>query len=169
MKLFRRKGKNEAAAAPEPVYEPLDTVSFRDAVISALKLRCPEDPELLKPLELAYLGDNVYETINRLLAVTGPGRSMAEIHRASTERARAESQAKIAESLQDVFTEEERKIYLRARNAHVGTRTRSASSGEYHKATGLEAVFGFLYLQGRYDRIAWLFRTGAEKAGISLR
>ena len=176
MRLFRRKenklqkaAEAEASAPLETAAaKPLDTVSFRDAVQVTLGIAPQEDASLLKPLELAYIGDTVYEAMNRLIAVSGPERAMAEIHRECTERAKAESQARIAEALQEVFTEEEMKIYLRARNAHVGPRQRSASTGDYHKATGLEAVFGFLYLMGRYERIAFLIREGAGKAGISL-
>ena len=142
--------------------------SLKDRTLSMLGRAGEKDPSLMKPLELAYIGDTVYEAMNRLAAVSGPDRPMAEIHRACTSRAKASSQARIAEVLQEVFTEEEKKVYLRARNAHVGQRARSASMTDYHKATGLEAVFGFLYLEGRYERIAFLFGTGSEKAGISL-
>lgn len=170
MRLFRRKEKKETAPVTEPpVFVPSDTKSFRDAVLQGLSFQIPKDAELVKPLELAYIGDTVYEVMNRLIALSGPEKAMAEIHKACSERARAESQARIAEALQEMFTEEEKKIYLRARNARVGTRSRSATSGEYHKATGLEAVFGYLYLSGRYDRIAWLMKTGSEKAGIRLK
>ena len=169
MSLFWRKKKAEPIEEPRPVYVPKDTASLREAVFAALPLTPREDASLTKPLELAYVGDTVYEAMNRLIAVSGPDRAMAEIHMECTERARAETQARIAEALQDLFTEEEQRIYLRARNARVGTRTRNASMNDYHKATGLEAVFGWLYLEGRYERIVFLFREGAGKAGISLR
>jgi ribonuclease-3 family protein len=169
VRLFWRKEKKEEAPQALPVFTPSDTVSFRDALQEALGIAERTDASLLKPLTLAYIGDAVYEAANRLIAVSGPERAMAEIHKECTERARAESQARIAEALQDVLTEEEMKVYLRARNAHTGTRTRSATSGEYHKATGLEAVFGYLYLLGRYDRIAYLLRTGSEQAGIRIQ
>ena len=178
MRLFQRKEKtapeedaegNASASSETAVSGPSEPVSFRDAVQKTLGIPVRTDASLVKPLELAYIGDTVYEVMNRLIAVSGPGRAMAEIHKACTERAKAETQARIAEALQGDLTEEEIKIYLRARNAHVGTRTRSAGVLDYHKATGLEAVFGYLYLQGRYERIAVLLREGAGKAGVSLR
>ena len=169
MSLFRRKQKETPEPEPvKPVYVPADTVSLREAVFQRLQITPRADASLLKPLELAYIGDTVYEVMNRLMAVSGPERAMAEIHRTCSKRARAETQARLAEALQEIFTEEEMKIYLRARNAHVGTRKRSASMSEYHKATGLEAVIGFLYLQGDYDRVTFLIKAGSEKAGISL-
>ena len=176
MRLFRRKkteplrdAETKASAPSEAaVFEPSDTLSLQDAVRKTLSIAPHPDASLLKPLELAYIGDTVYEEVNRLIAVSGPERPMAELHRECSERAKAETQARIAEALQEDFTEEERKIYLRARNAHVGPRQRSASTGDYHKATGLEAVFGFLYLNGQYERIAYLVRSGSGKAGISL-
>ena len=172
MRLFRRKEKKETIPPEEPVKvlqeQPLDTVSFRDAVLETLGIVPRADAALVKPLELAYIGDTVYEAMNRLIAVSGPDRALQEIHRECSDRARAETQAKLAEALQENFTEEEMKIYLRARNAHVGTRKRSASIGDYHKATGLEAVFGYLYLSGRYERIAFLMKEGAGKAGVNL-
>ena len=172
MRLFWRKEKKEPEPAEEPVEmlreQPADTVSFRDAAFETLGIVPRTEPALVKPLELAYIGDTVYEAMNRLIAVSGPDRALQEIHRECSERARAETQARLAEALQEDFTEEEMKIYLRARNARVGTRKRSASIGEYHKATGLEAVFGYLYLCGRYERIAFLLKKGAGKAGISL-
>ena len=170
MRLFWRKEKKETAPVAEPpVFVPSDTESFKDAVLQGLSLQIPKDAGLVKPLELAYIGDTVYEVLNRLIALSGPEKAMAELHKECSERARAESQAGLAEALQEIFTEEEKKIFLRARNARVGTRSRSASSGEYHKATGLEAVFGYLYLLSRYDRILYLFKTGSEKAGIRLK
>ncbi len=172
MRLFRRKEKKETVTPAEPVTirreQPIDTVSFRDAALETLGIAPRTDAALVKPLELAYIGDAVYEVLNRLIAVSGPDRALQEIHRECSERARAEAQAKLAEALREDFTEEEMKIYLRARNARVGSRKRSASIGDYHKATGLEAVFGYLYLCGRYERIAFLMKEGAGKAGISL-
>ena len=169
MRLFRRKEQPAPTAEERPVYVPKDTASLQDAVFLTLPVAPREDASLVKPLELAYVGDTVYEAMNRLIAVSGPDKAMAEIHRDCSRRANAETQARIAEALQGLFTEEEQKIYLRARNARVGTRARSASMNDYHKATGLEAVFGWLYLTGRYERIAFLFREGAGKAGVSLK
>ena len=111
-------------------------------------------------LTLAYIGDTVYELYNREKAVRRADRSVHKLHEECANRANAAAQARIAEYLEPFLTEEERNIYHRGRNAEVNTRPKNMSVQDYHKATGLEAVIGWLYLQGEKERVTELIEKG---------
>ena len=111
----------------------------------------------LSMLGLAHVGDAVYELLVRsMLATRGPA-NVNDLHRMTVSFVRAEAQAKAAEKLAPELTEEEAAIYRRGRNSHVRGIPQHANPGEYHSATGLEALFGWLYLQGKTERIQELF------------
>ncbi|MBP5224169.1 MAG: ribonuclease III [Lachnospiraceae bacterium] len=111
-------------------------------------------------LALAYIGDTVYELYNREKAVRKADRNVHRLHEECAHRANAAAQARIAEYLEPLLTEEESSIYHRGRNAEVNTKPKNMSVQDYHKATGLEAVIGWLYLEGRHERIAELIGKG---------
>ena len=118
----------------------------------------------LSMLGLAHVGDAVYELLIRgMLAARGPA-AVNDLHRMTVSYVRAEAQARAAEKLLPLLTEEETAIYRRGRNSHVRGIPQHANPGEYHSATGLEALFGWLYLQGLTDRIRELFGRIAEDA-----
>lgn len=112
----------------------------------------------MSPLTLAFLGDGVYELMVReRLASRGScpvrklhSRAVAWVNCAAQNRA-------LREALWDRLTEEERAVALRGRNAHVGHVPKNASVEDYHGATALEALFGWLYLKGEADRLRELF------------
>lgn len=120
--------------------------------------------ELLKMsnLGLAYLGDAVYEVMVRAwLCLHGkltPGR----LHRAALSYVAAPRQAALAEQLLPLLTEEETQVYKRGRNASPHSHPRGATRREYQMATGLEALFGWLYLRGKTDRLNALFAAMME-------
>ncbi len=120
--------------------------------------------ELLKMsnLGLAYLGDAVYEVMVRAwLCLHGkltPGR----LHRAALSYVAAPRQAALAEQLMPLLTEEETQVYKRGRNASPHSHPRGATRREYQMATGLEALFGWLYLRGETDRLNALFAAMME-------
>ncbi len=124
------------------------------------------DPKQLSGLTLAFLGDTVYEEVNRSLTVLKGDVPVRQLHLRSIERANARTQSRMALLLEESFTEEEAAVYRRGRNAEVYTRAKNASVSEYHHATGLEAVIGYLFLLGRTDRILELLKTGWEAAGV---
>ena len=138
---------------------------FIETVRETLALEPIDRPELLKPLDLAYMGDNVYEMLNRMIARSQGSRPVQKLHRECTGRASAVTQAKIADFLFDSLTEEEQKVYLRGRNAEVYTKAKNATIQEYHKATGLEAVIGYLFLKGEYERLCTLLQNGFTEIG----
>ncbi len=88
--------------------------------------------------------------------------AVGELHRLTVKHVKAPAQAKVMEKLLPLLTEEELALYKRGRNAHVHGVPQGASVGEYHAATGLEALFGWLYLQGRHERLNTLFAAAME-------
>ncbi len=121
-------------------------------------------------LGLAHIGDCVYELLARSYIVAHGGVTNQRMHQATVELVCAAGQARAAEALLPILTEEERDIFRRGRNSHVNSMPKNADPGEYHAATGLECLFGWLYLLGRHERINELFarvirEIGAGEAG----
>ena len=113
-------------------------------------------------LALAHVGDAVYELLVRSrLAFQGP-ETVHELHRKTVEKVRAEAQARAAAAMIPDLSEEEYAVYKRGRNSHVHGIPAHANPGEYHSATGLEALFGWLWLQGKTERIRALFEIAVE-------
>lgn len=113
----------------------------------------------VSPLNLAFVGDGVYDLMVRERLVCLANRPNKELHQLAVKQVRAEAQAAALDKLLPLLSEEEAAVYRRGRNAHT-----SRSGGDYHKATGLEALFGFLYLSGRVDRVRELFTLVVEEA-----
>ena len=113
-------------------------------------------------LGLAHIGDGVYELMTRAALCEEGHTAVAELHQLATRRVNAPAQAAAVEKLLPALTEEEVAIYRRGRNAHVNSVPRAANIGQYHAATGLEALFGWLFLQGRTERIEQLYAVIAE-------
>ena len=112
------------------------------------------DPKQLSPLTLAFIGDGVYDLFVREEIVCSANRPVKELNQLKVERVRCEAQAELFQQIEPFLTEEETDIFRRGRNAHTShahKRTR-----EYHYATGLEALFGYLYLSGNAERIRTL-------------
>lgn len=120
----------------------------------------PQDIDLhtLSPLALAFVGDSVYSLMVRERLLAQANRPVNELHSQSVRDVRAEAQSAAMERLLPVLTEEEEAVFKRGRNAH-STRT----GADYHRATGLEALFGYLYLAGRIDRVRELFLLCMEE------
>lgn len=111
----------------------------------------------LSPLNLAFIGDCIYEILVREMLVTNANRPVNDLHKESVKYVSAKAQTEAFEKIKDILTEEETAIYKRGRNAKVGHSPKSATEGEYHCATGVEALFGYLYLTEQTDRIKELF------------
>ena len=124
---------------------------------------CPMEVDLhgVSPLNLAFVGDGVYDLMVRERLVCLANRPNKELHQLAVQQVRAEAQAAAMTKLLPLLTEEEEAVYRRGRNAHT-----SRSGGDYHKATGLEALFGYLYLSGRVDRVRELFAFVVEKENV---
>ncbi len=130
--------------------------SCRTAMMKCTEPLSAADVNRLSMLALAHVGDAVYELLVRTkLASEGPSQMQA-LHRKTVAHVRAEAQAKAAHRILPLLTEEETAVYRRGRNCRVHGIPAHANPGEYHSATGLEALFGWLYLQGMTERIAVL-------------
>lgn len=110
-------------------------------------------------LGLAHMGDCVFEILCRAWLCAQGEKTVDRLHRDTISMVKATSQAKFADKLLPLLTEEELAYYRRGKNAHVHAVPKSATPAEYAKATGLEALFGALYLSGRTDRLNELFQT----------
>jgi len=95
-------------------------------------------------------------------------RSANDLHKKATRYVKAETQARMIQALQEELTEEEEAVYKRGRNAKSYTAAKNASLSDYRKATGFEALMGFLYLTGQTDRLLYLIKKGIELIGMNL-
>ena len=123
-------------------------------------------PESLPALTLAYIGDAVYELETRKHMITQAERNVKDYNAIAFSMVCASAQSGAVSKIMPFFTEDEQDIYRRGRNAKSGSAPKSASVEEYRNATGLEAVFGYLYLDGQYERIAELFRFITDDSEI---
>ena len=110
-------------------------------------------------LGLAHIGDGVFELLCRSYLCARGGKNVGNLHRDTIAMVKAQSQAKFADKLLPHLTEEELSYYRRGKNAHVHAVPKSCTPAEYAKATGLEALFGYLFLSGQKDRANEIFQT----------
>ncbi len=115
-----------------------------------------DNPNLLSPSVLAFVGDAVYGLYVRT-ALAEVNRPSGELHRLSVKLVNASAQAKAYFVIENALTEKEVGVFKRGRNFHTSSTPKSATGGEYHTATGLECLFGFLYLSGNTKRADELF------------
>ena len=115
-----------------------------------------ENPRLMSPLALAFLGDAVYELCarRRVLAEGGP---VGGMHLKTVELVNAGAQSAALEQISALLTEEELAVYKRGRNASASSTPKHAQIADYRRATGVEALFGYLFLRGEQARIEELF------------
>ena len=130
---------------------------------------CEErDVRTYSPLTLAYIGDAIYDLIIRTVVVERANRSANDLHKKTVRYVKAETQAKMIKELLEELDEEETDVYKRGRNAKSYTMAKNASMGDYRKATGFEALLGYLYLTDRMDRLLYLVKTGIDKLEMAL-
>ena len=121
-----------------------------------------QDVRSYSPLTLAYMGDGVYELVIRTVVVLRGNQPPKALHRTSSGLVKAQTQSKMMDVLKPVLTDEERAVYKRGRNANPSSMAKHASMQEYRRATGFEALMGYLYLSGQEERIFELVRLGLE-------
>ena len=115
-------------------------------------------------LGLAHIGDGLYELLTRTMLCSDGNKKVTELHKKSVAIVNAPAQAAAMERLMPHLTADELAIYKRGRNAKVNSVPQKADIGQYHAATGLEALFGWLYLQGRTERINDLYSVCVEES-----
>ena len=119
-----------------------------------------QDVRAYSPLTLAYIGDGIYELVIRSVVVERANRSANDLHKKTTRYVKAPAQS--------AMIEEEEAVYRRGRNAKSYTTAKNASVADYRRATGFEALMGYLYLTGQIDRMLQLIKDGIRLAGMEL-
>ena len=118
--------------------------------------------DAISNLGLAHIGDGVYELMCRSYLCAKGNHTVKNLHRDTVAMVNAPAQAKFMEKILPHLTEEEQSYYRRGKNAHSHAAPKAATPQEYAKATGLETLFGALYLAGRLDRLNELFAIMME-------
>ena len=135
----------------------------KEKALETLIRKTDISPNSLNPISLAFLGDAVYEVLVREHLALKGDRPPEELHRLAVTFVSATAQAQATEKLMPLLTEEEITAFKRGRNAKVSHIPKGASPAKYHAATGFEALFGYLYLKGQYERMRELFNLISEE------
>ena len=126
------------------------------------------DIRTYSPLTLAYIGDGIFDLVIRSVVV-GKGNTRAgELHKRTSQIVKAHTQAEMIEKLLPLLTEEEAEVYRRGRNAKSPTMAKNATMSDYRKATGFEALMGYLYLSDQFPRVVELTRIAMEKLHLEI-
>ncbi len=120
------------------------------------------DIRTYSPLVLAYIGDGIYDLIIRTILVRRGNSQPNKLHNRASKLVKASAQSAIIEIIKDELTEEEMAVYKRGRNAKSPTMAKNATMSDYRRATGFEALVGYLYLQGKIERIIDLVKKGLD-------
>ncbi len=117
------------------------------------------------PLALAYIGDGVFDLIIRSFVINRGNVQVNKMHRHTSNIVKAQTQAQMVQALEPLLNTEEEGYYKRGRNAKSHTTAKNASVGDYRKATGFEALVGYLYLTGQNERLMELMKTALTEIG----
>lgn len=120
------------------------------------------DPRASSPLVLAYIGDCVFDLIIKMMVAGRGNRQVHKLHEETSHYVQASAQSFMMRAMQEHLTEEEHAVYRRGRNARSVSPAKNQSITDYRRATGFEALIGYLYLQGEYQRLAELVTVGLE-------
>lgn len=116
------------------------------------------DLRTYSPLTLAFIGDSIYDLVVRTIIVGRGNARPNHLHRETASIVKASAQAKAMDKIEGLLTEEEMEIFKRGRNANSATTAKNASKADYRRATGFEALIGFLYLSDQTDRMLELIK-----------
>ncbi|MDO4275337.1 MAG: ribonuclease III domain-containing protein [Eubacteriales bacterium] len=124
-----------------------------------------EDRDLrtYSPLTLAYIGDGIYELVVRTILVKRGNCPVNRLHKQASSLVKAAAQSAMMEVIEPMLTEEEQGVYKRGRNAHSPTMAKHATMSDYRRATGFEALMGYLYLKEEYPRMLELIHAGISE------
>lgn len=120
------------------------------------------------PLVLAYIGDGIYDLIIRTVVVNRGNTQANKLHRKTSSLVKAAAQAAMIDELLELLTEEEKAVFRRGRNAKSATMAKNATMADYRKATGFEALMGYLYLSNQMERMVYLVKEGLDRAKLVL-
>ena len=113
----------------------------------------------MNALTLAYIGDAVHSMYVRSNLVLSCDKKIDDLHKLASSVVKAETQARLSEKLFDSFTEAEQSVFLRGRNSSTRHKAKNQKAADYRKATGFEAVLGYLYLTGQTERLQQILET----------
>ena len=140
----------------------IETIGFNKFIQSSLNLPVT-DIKTYSPLTLAFIGDSIFDLIIRTSVVESGNAPVNKLHKRASKLVQASAQADLYHIIKDQLTEEETAIYKRGRNAKSFTSAKNAGIVEYRTATGLEAMFGYLYLTDQMERLLELMKPQIEK------
>lgn len=124
------------------------------------------DAETYSPLALAYIGDCIFDLVIKSLVLNQGNKQVKKLHKDTSRIVQASSQSKMMRVLQEELTEEEHHIYKRGRNSKTISPAKNQSVTDYRRATGFEALMGYLYLKRRYARMLELIKMGLKSLDI---
>ncbi len=124
------------------------------------------DIKTYSPLALAFIGDGIFDLIIRTLVVGTGNTKASQLHKRTSQMVKAPAQSQMVETILPLLTEEEEAVYRRGRNAKSPTMAKNATMAEYRRATGLEALMGYLYLNNQFERIVELIKTAINEETI---
>lgn len=125
----------------------------------------PVDIRTYSPLTLAYIGDGIYDLIIRSIIVGKGNTKASRLHQETSKLVRAQAQSEMIDLLLPYLSEEETDIYRRGRNAKSPTMAKNATMTDYRKATGFEALMGYLYLKDEFERMVELIKNRIRRRG----
>lgn len=125
----------------------------------------PQDIRTYSPLTLAYIGDGVYDLVIRSIVVGKGNTNANQLHHRTSGVVKAKAQSELIETLLSDLTEEEEAVYRRGRNAKSPTMAKNATMSDYRRATGFEALIGYLYLKDEFERLVELVKLGLKRTG----
>lgn len=120
------------------------------------------------PLVLAYIGDGIYDLVIRTVVVNRGNTQANKLHRKTSSLVKAAAQSAMIDELLEILTEEEKAVFKRGRNAKSATMAKNATMADYRKATGFEALMGYLYLSNQLERMVYLIKEGLDRAKLVL-
>lgn len=120
------------------------------------------DIQSYSPLALAYIGDSIYDLIIKSLVLNEGNKQVNKLHKETSTYVQASAQSLMMRTLQELLTEEEHAIYKRGRNAKSVSPAKNQSLTDYRRATGFEALMGYLYLKKKWKRMLDLVKIGLD-------
>lgn len=124
------------------------------------------DIKTYSPLTLAYIGDGIYDLVIRSVVVDRGNTKAAKLHQTTSQLVKAHAQSEMMNAILPLLTEEEEDVYRRGRNAKSPTMAKNATMSDYRRATGFEALMGYLYLKDEFGRIVELVKCGLSHYDI---
>ena len=136
-------------------------LDFHDYITEVLSLQ-EVDADSYSPLVLAYIGDCVYDLAIKTMIISRENKQVHKLHEETSRFVQASTQSLMMRTMQEHLTEEEHAVYRRGRNAKSVSPAKNQSITDYRRATGFEALIGYLYLKKEYKRLMDLVKTGLD-------